>query len=84
MNIDYELLARLVAERLREFAAAPEVMTTERAAQYCGLSPKSLDLWRHDGDGPKFVKISNRVRYRKRDIDAWLAARVRANTLEDA
>lgn len=80
-GIDYVLLARLVAEHLREFAVAPEIMTAQRCATYTGFSAKSLDQWRNSGDGPKFVKVSNRVRYRKTDIDAWIAAKTKANTL---
>jgi predicted DNA-binding transcriptional regulator AlpA len=80
-GIDYERLAKLIADNLREFSQAPEIMTVARCATYTGFSAKSLDQWRNSGDGPKFVKVSNRVRYRKTDIDAWIAAKTKANTL---
>jgi hypothetical protein len=37
------------------------------------------------GGGPCFVKISGRmIRYRRRDLNAWSEARLRANTSQDA
>ena len=52
------------------------LMTTIDAAAYLGLSPKTLERFRCEGNGPVFVKAGPgkraRVRYRQRDLDAWL------------
>ena len=56
---------------------------TRRAADYLGLSPRTLDGYRVSGDGPAFHRFGNRVRYRRPDLDAW-AARRRATTTAEA
>jgi excisionase family DNA binding protein len=59
-----------------------EVMTTEQAAEYLQCSRQRLDQWRHQGNGPPFVKMARLVRYRRSDLDKWLGERVRSNTNE--
>ena len=56
---------------------------TGRAAEYLGLSPRTLDGYRVSGNGPAFHRFGNRVRYRRPDLDAW-AARRRATTAAEA
>ena len=56
---------------------------TGRAAQYLGLSRRTLDGYRVSGAGPAFHRFGNRVRYRRADLDAW-AARRRATTTAEA
>jgi len=54
-----------------------EIMTQEEVAIYLKYSAITLAIWRSKGRGPAFVKISEKnVRYRKRDVDKWLAGRV--------
>ena len=43
---------------------------TRRAAEYLGLSHRTLDGYRVSGDGPAFHRFGNRVRYRRPDLDA--------------
>jgi predicted DNA-binding transcriptional regulator AlpA len=58
-----------------------ECMRTPDAARYVALSESTLTKMRLTGDGPPFVKVGPRaVAYRKADLDAWLAARVRRST----
>ena len=54
-----------------------------RAADYLGPSRRALDGYRVSGDGPAFHRFGNRVRYRRRDLDAWAAKR-RATTTAEA
>ena len=42
------------------------------AAAFLGVSPRTLERKRLEGDGPKFVKIGRRVVYRLRDLEAYL------------
>ena len=58
-------------------------MNTRRAANYLGLSRRTLDGYRVSGDGPAFHRFGNRVRYRRTDLDAWAAKR-RATTTAEA
>ena len=56
---------------------------TRRAADYLGLSRRTLDGYRVSGDGPAFHRFGNRVRYRRSDLDDWAAKR-RATTTAEA
>ena len=56
---------------------------TRRAADYLGLSPRTLDGYRVSGAGPAFHRFGNRVRYRGSDLDEWAAKR-RATTTAEA
>jgi len=37
-----------------------------------GIPKNTLAKWRHDGKGPKFVKLGTRVVYPLTDLEAWL------------
>ena len=36
------------------------------------MTVATLRLWRHMGNGPKFVKLGGAVRYREEDVNAWI------------
>ncbi len=58
-------------------ANATEYLSRDEAAEYLGgLRPQTLASWAVSGrhDLP-FVKIGKLVRYRRDDLDSWLAAR---------
>jgi predicted DNA-binding transcriptional regulator AlpA len=59
-------------------------MRTPEAARYLGISESTLNKTRLTGDGPPFVKVTPRaVAYRKADLDAWLASRLRRSTSDE-
>jgi excisionase family DNA binding protein len=51
-----------------------------QAAQYLGVSARTLEGWAVRGGGPRMLKLGSRVVYRRRDLDGWLAARECAST----
>ncbi len=51
-----------------------------QAAAILGLRPKTLEIWRHRGGGPRFVKIGRLARYRPSDLDDYINGRVRTST----
>ncbi len=61
-----------------------EILTTKEAADYCRLGKPTLDKLRVKGGGSPFVKIGGAVRYRKSDLDEWLASKVVGSTSEAA
>jgi hypothetical protein len=62
-------------------AADPEQkLDRKAAAAYIGVSDRTLENWAVRGGGPRFIKASRRVIYRRRDLDAWLNARERLST----
>ena len=59
----------------------PQLLDTTEAAEYLGgLKPNTLEGWRVQGIGPRFIKIQRLVRYRISDLDAYLAAQTRCST----
>lgn len=49
-----------------------ELLSIDAAAVLLGLRSRTLDQWRHRGQGPAFVKIGVTVRYRRSDVEAYL------------
>lgn len=57
------------------------LIDTEAAAAFLDLSPRTLESHRVTGRGPMAVYLSRRcVKYRRRDLIAWVNARVFSNT----
>ena len=44
------------------------------------LQVNTLEIWRVQGRGPKYIKVGRFVRYRESDLDAWLDSRTRTST----
>lgn len=61
-----------------------DYLTPEGAGKVVHLSPRTLEGMRHRGDGPPFAKLgagqSARILYRRADLDAWVASRIRQST----
>ncbi|HEY0113057.1 MAG TPA: helix-turn-helix domain-containing protein [Allosphingosinicella sp.] len=59
-------------------------LRVREAASRLGLSASTLNKWRTQGRGPKFVKLGRAVCYRPADLDAWLLDHTRSSTSEYA
>jgi len=57
-----------------------DMLTTAEAAQLLGLAKSTLNKWRVYGTGPTFIKLGRAVRYRRSDLDAYMASCARART----
>ena len=56
-------------------------MNEHVAAAFLGYSVRALQNWRLRGGGPRYVKVSEKsVRYQPRDLQAWIDARICADT----
>ena len=59
-------------------AAGADLLDDHAAAAILDVSPGTLSVWRSTGRyALPFLKIGRKVRYRRADLDAWLAARLR-------
>ena len=58
-------------------------LCTRQAAEWLGLSPRTLERYRVTGKGPVFHRFGARVRYLLADLEAWASARRRASTSDD-
>jgi len=76
-------MAAMVAETeakaaTMEALAEAALLTDLQVATILSLSPKTLALWRYSGAGPVFVKLGASVRYRREDVDRWVATNASA------
>jgi excisionase family DNA binding protein len=52
------------------------LMDTEAAADYLGVAPRSLEVWRCiKRHSIPYIKVGRLVKYRQTDLDAWLESR---------
>lgn len=62
---------------------ADALLNEDRVAEFISINPRTLQQWRLKGIGPPFVRISSRcLRYRYRDLLAWVEQRIRTSTSE--
>jgi excisionase family DNA binding protein len=55
--------------------ANQELLTPEDTANFLGIRTHTLATWRCTGRyGLPFIKIGRAIRYRRADVEAWLAA----------
>ena len=58
------------------------VMTVGQAAEYLGLAVSTLNKWRCHGGGPVYIKMGRAVRYRVKDLEAFITSRMLYSTSE--
>lgn len=60
------------AEDLIPGSVPDRLLTPEEVAAFLGIPVKTLYQWRYKGVGPHGVRIGRHVRYRQREVEAWL------------
>lgn len=63
---------------------AMNLLTTDEAATYLGVSGASLNRWRSSGTGPPYYKVGALIRYETEELRAWLKSRTRTSTKADS
>ena len=53
--------------------AEPLLMEVQ-AAKLLNLSPRTLQNWRVARNGPQYIRVGRAIRYRRRDLIAWIDA----------
>lgn len=46
-------------------------LTQEELAQRWNMSPRTLERWRWEGIGLKYIKLKHLIRYRISDVEAY-------------
>jgi hypothetical protein len=64
-------------------AGANHLTQLELARRWC-LSTATIERWRSEGIGPRFLKLGGQVRYRLDDILAYEASCLRSSTSSSA
>ncbi|MBL8857578.1 MAG: helix-turn-helix domain-containing protein [Planctomycetes bacterium] len=59
--------------QLREAAPTPALLTIEDLAALLRVTTRTLRTWRHAGESPQGIEIAGALRWRRADVDAWLA-----------
>jgi excisionase family DNA binding protein len=53
-----------------------DLLTSTAAAEYLGVAPNTLAIWRCNKRYEiPYIKVGSHVRYRRDDLDVWLASR---------
>jgi predicted DNA-binding transcriptional regulator AlpA len=52
-----------------------QLATLAEVAVFLQVPPKTLHRWRSVGEGPPALKVGRHLRYRWRDVEAWLETR---------
>ena len=59
------------------------LLTTDEAAAYLRVSPRTMEDWRRTGSGPLYIPLArNCVRYRFGDLTQWIIRRRVRHTLQ--
>jgi excisionase family DNA binding protein len=64
----------------RTFTDAETFLTEAELAALLKVSPRTLQRWRVEGNGPKFRRHGRRVRYSRSDVIAWSDATTALST----
>lgn len=49
----------------------PVYLTTKELATRLRVTPGTISVWRHRGEGPPHVKLVGKVLYRLEDVEDW-------------
>lgn len=57
-------------------------VTEREAADFLGVSVKTVQAWRARGGGPKFAKFGRAVRYPLNELKRWAEEQMRCSTAD--
>lgn len=55
-----------------------DFLTPGQLAELLGTTVRALRNWRYRGHGPAHLKAGATIRYRRRDVEAWIDAHTAA------
>jgi hypothetical protein len=73
---------RLIEDGTSNGAAPDDLLTTKQTAEWLGMSWQWLEIGRSRGYGPPFIKLHQRVKYRRDAVVQWLESRTYKSTME--
>jgi len=59
-----------------------KLLSPLEAADFLGVAPRTLTIWRHRGYGPVFKKVGRLVKYSGEDLEAWVQSQTRTSTAQ--
>lgn len=61
-----------------------KLLTIDEAAKYMRMTKWTLQKWRTEGTGPRFIKTQRMIYYDEIDIDKWHESKKVSSTAEAA
>ena len=52
-----------------------ELVPDTKAAEILNAAPQTLWNWRHEGRGPKYIRVEGAIRYQLSDLHAYIQER---------
>lgn len=74
--------ARRMSSDNHETLKSP-LLSTQEAAGYLRVNPRTVANWRYRGYGPRFVRIGHLAFYRQKELDEWLEQNIHARTSDE-
>jgi predicted DNA-binding transcriptional regulator AlpA len=65
---------------LADASVVSRLVTERDASELLGVSMRTLQKWRLQGNGPRFVKLGHAVRYDVKDLEAYIEGGRRRST----
>jgi excisionase family DNA binding protein len=56
-------------------ALGETLLSPQQLADYLAVPVATVYRWRHESTGPRGIRVGKHVRYRRRDVEEWLANR---------
>ncbi|HZD23282.1 MAG TPA: helix-turn-helix domain-containing protein [Acidimicrobiia bacterium] len=50
----------------------PRLLSAQEVADYLGVPITTIYNWRHRSQGPPGLRVGRHLRYRRRDVEAWI------------
>ncbi|MGH7487469.1 MAG: helix-turn-helix transcriptional regulator [bacterium] len=84
MSVPAHVGIESAAQQFNTSATDPDkLLTTDEAAAYLRVSPRTMEDWRRTGSGPLYIPLArNCVRYRFGDLTQWIIRRRVRHTLQ--
>lgn len=57
-------------------STADRLLSVEELADYLEVPVKTIYAWRHHSTGPRGFRVGKHLRFRWRDVQAWVAQRI--------
>ena len=67
--------------------AIDRAVDTKEAAEFCGISPRTLENFRLRGGGPEYIRVGGGLRlcrYRISALNVWMDKHTASSTTEEA
>lgn len=55
-----------------EMKPLDRLLSVQELAEYLGVPVTTIYTWRHRSQGPPGLRVGRHLRYRRRDVEAWI------------